>query len=102
MAGPRGGGPKLGEHRARVLPGPRHPADERAVAGPGVPVAGAEVRHELRPERIQVEVADQFQEVGLFLHHDRLVPVLEEVAASLVAPVEGTGVPREEAPHAPG
>jgi hypothetical protein len=36
-----------------------------------------------------MEVADELQEVGLLLHHDGLVAILEEVPAPLVAPVEG-------------
>jgi hypothetical protein len=49
-----------------------------------------------------VEVADEFEEVGLCFHHDGLVPVLEAVAAPLVPAVAGAGVAREEGPHAPG
>ena len=49
-----------------------------------------------------MEVAGQFQEIGLGFHHDGLVPVLEEVADPLVPAVEGAGVAREEGPHAPG
>jgi hypothetical protein len=51
---------------------------------------------ELGPEWVEVEVADQFEEVRLLLHHDRLVPVLEEVADPLVSAVEGPGVSGEE------
>ncbi len=47
-------------------------------------------------------VADQFQEVRFLLHDDRLIPILEEVAGALVAPIESAGVAREEASHAPG
>ena len=47
-----------------------------------------------------MEVADEFEEVGLLLHHDGLVPVLEEMPDPLVAAIEGPGVAREEGPHA--
>ena len=73
-----------------------------AVAGPGVAVEGPEVRDDPRAERVQVDVADQLQPVRLPLHHDGLVAVLEEVADPLMPPVEGAGVPGQEAPHAPG
>ena len=63
---------------------------------------GAEVRDDLRAQRIEVEVADELQEVRLLLHHDGLVPVLEEVAHPLVAAVEGPGIAREQTPHAAG
>jgi hypothetical protein len=47
-----------------------------------------------------VEVADQFQEIGLLLYNNRPVSILEEVADTLVPPVERAGVSREQAPHA--
>ena len=53
-------------------------------------------------EGIQVEVPHEFEQVRLLLHHDGLVAVLEEVAAPLVAAIEGAGVPRQERAHAPG
>jgi hypothetical protein len=49
-----------------------------------------------------VEIADQFEEVGLRLHHDGLVPILEEVADPVMPPVEGPRVAGEQRPHAPG
>ena len=101
-AGRGGRGAELRENGARVLPGPGHPAEEGAVAGPGVPVQRAEIGDDRRPERVQVEVAHEFEEVRLLLHHDGLVAVLEEMARALVAAVEGAGVAGEEAPHAPG
>jgi len=58
------------------------------VAGPVGAIEGAEVGHPLRPERVRVEVADAFQAVGVCLHDDRRVPVLEEVARAAVAAVE--------------
>jgi hypothetical protein len=47
-----------------------------------------------------MEVADEFQEVRLLLHHDGLVAVLEEMADPLMAAVEGSRVAREERAHA--
>ena len=64
----------------------------------GYPVERAQIGDHLGPERVQVGIADQLQEVGLLFHHNRLVPVLEEVADPVVAPIEGPpprGVRRE-------
>ncbi len=72
------------------------------MPGPRVPIERAQVRHHLGPEGVQVEVADQLQEVPFRLHHHRHVPVLEEVAHPLVAPVEGSGIAGEERAHGPG
>jgi hypothetical protein len=72
------------------------------VSAVGVLREGTEVWHDPSPERIQVEVADQFEKIGLLLDGDGLVPVLEEVAGPPMAAVEGPRVPREEGPHVPG
>ena len=70
------------------------------MTGPGEAVEGAEVGDHLGPERVEVQVADEFQEIRLRFHHDGFVPVLEQVAHPLVAAIEGPGVPREQGPHA--
>ena len=53
----------------------------------------------MRPHWVEMKVPYELQEVGLHLHHDGLVPVLEEVAAAVMVTVEGEGVARGEAPH---
>ncbi len=80
---------ELGEDLPRGLPGSGDGPQEGAVAGPGVPGERPEVRDHPRPDRVQVEVADELQEVRFGLHHDRLVPVLEEVPDPPVAAIEG-------------
>jgi hypothetical protein len=54
------------------------------------------------PERIQVEIADQLQEIRLFVHHDGPIAILEEMAGAPVAPIESARVPGQEAAHAAG
>ncbi len=82
------------------LPGAKPIAQERAMPGPGVPVQRAERGNHLCPERVQVQVPDEFEEVGFLLHHDGLVAVLEEVADPLVPPVEGARIAGEQRTHA--
>ena len=72
------------------------------MPAPRIPRKGAEVGHHVRPDGIQVEVADELQEIRLLLHHDGFVPILEEMAHTLVAAVERPRIPREERPHAAG
>jgi hypothetical protein len=43
------------------------------MAGPGAPGEGAAIRDDPRSERVEVKVADEFEEVHLLLHHDGLV-----------------------------
>jgi len=95
---PRPGRAEVGQDRCGRLPGARHGASEGPVARPGVPLQALEGQDHVGPERVQVEIADQLQEVGLLFYHNRLVPVLEEVADPVVAPIEGppqSGVRRE-------
>jgi hypothetical protein len=47
-----------------------------------------------------VKVTNKLQEIHLFLHHDRLVAILEEVAHPRVPAIEGTRVACEERAHA--
>ena len=49
------------------------------MSGPGVAVQPVEIRDPSRPERIQVEVSNQLEQVGLLSHHDGLVPVQEKL-----------------------
>ena len=93
---------ELAQDGRGVLPGAGHPIEQRAVARPGIPIEMTEVGHHLRAERVQVEVADEFQEVGFFLDYDGLVPILKEMPHTMMPAVEGARVPGEETPHAPG
>jgi len=65
-------------------------------------ITRAERRQCRRPERIQAGITDEFQEIRLFLHDDRLVAVLKEMAGTVVPPVERAGVPREETSQTAG
>lgn len=59
----------------------------------------AQPRHKARPQGIQVNVANEFEEVRLLLDQDRLVPVLHEVTNTAVAPIEPHGVSGQQSPH---
>jgi len=72
------------------------------MPGPGVPRERPQIRHHHPPDRVQVEVADEFEKGGRLLHHEGLVPVLEEMADAVMPPVERAGIAREEGPYAPG
>ena len=55
--------------------------------------------NDVAPQRVQVNIPYQFQQIGLFLAQDRFVAVLKEMPASVVFPIEGDGVPREKFSH---
>jgi hypothetical protein len=69
------------------------------VATPGIPVEAAEIGDEPGPQRVEMDIAHQFPEVGVLLDHDGLVAILEEVADALVAAIVGDGIAGEEAAH---
>jgi len=103
VGGPRPAGPggEVREDRGRRLPRAGRPSHERAVPTPGVPVERREGGDHAGAERVQVEVADEFEQVPVLLHHDRFVAVLEEVAGPLVPAVERASVPGEQGPQIP-
>ena len=49
-----------------------------------------------------MNVAEQFQQLGIFLDEERLEAVLKDVACPPVPPVEADGVPGVEGPHEVG
>ena len=87
------------QHLPHRLPGAAAMAQERTMSTPRVAVQGAEVPHQPRPHRIEVEVAHEFEQIRLLLTQDGLVAVLEEVPMAMVASVERPRVSGEEAAH---
>ena len=49
--------------------------------------------------RVQVDVANQFKKIGIFLNNDAFVAILEEVAFSIVALIVPDSVASHEPPH---
>jgi hypothetical protein len=47
---------------------------------------------ELRPYRIEVDIANQLQKVWFLFTYNRFVPVLKEMTGTVVSPVEVRGV----------
>ena len=47
-----------------------------------------------------MNIADQFQQIGIFLAHNRFVSVLEKMAVTSVPPVEINGIARQQLAHA--
>jgi hypothetical protein len=71
------------------------------VSRPRVAVEGGHVRQQAGAHGVEVDIAHEFQEVGVLLHNDRLEPILKEVTVAMVAPVELTSVAAEHALHEP-
>lgn len=69
------------------------------MAAPRESVQGIQIGNGPRSKRVQVNIADQFQEVGLFLDHYGLVPILKEVPPPSVAAIEFPRIARKEDAH---
>ena len=77
-------------------------AEYGTVPRPRVPVQAGQGLDDSGPQRIEMDVPGEFEEVRLLLHHNRAVAILKQVALSMVAPVEGTGIAGEQATHEGG
>ena len=69
------------------------------MAGPGVFVQFFEILHQFCTQRVEMDIADKFQEIRIFLADDGFVSVLEEVTRAFMSFVEGDGVSGHETAH---
>ena len=69
---------------------------------PGVAVQDGEIRHHLRAQGVEVDVAGHLQQVRLRFHQDRFVPILKQVSVALVPVIERDDVPGEQPAHGGG
>jgi len=69
------------------------------MAAPSIPVKFVHRFEEAGAQRIEMDVAHQFEKIWLFVANDRLVSVLEEMAGTPVPEVEGHGVTGQKAAH---
>ncbi len=90
---------ELQEHGACILPGVWRAVHEGGMARVGIDGEIGEPLDDPRPYRIEVDVADELDEVLLFLRQHRLVAILEQLAVAVMSPVEADCLPREEAGH---
>ena len=69
---------------------------------PGIGVEAINGFYKVGSQGVQVDIANQFDEVRIFFANDRLVTVLEQMAPSLVPQVEGNGIAGQESSHEGG
>src|SRR4030043_62612 len=55
----------------------------------------------MAPQRIQMDIPDQFQQIPILFTDDRFIPVLEEMAYPPMPPVEPHGITCEQPAHEP-
>jgi hypothetical protein len=70
-----------------------------AVSTPWEGLKSPKILNQAAPQRIQVDVAHQLQEVRVVLANNRLESVMEQMPDPAVTPVEVNGVRRHQTPH---
>ena len=95
-------GAKIGKHRVGVLPGSLNLADECGVARPGISIQGTNILEHAGPDRIEVNVSGQLQQIRVLLTNDRFVSILKQMPVAPVPQVEIDDISGEKAPHALG
>ena len=72
------------------------------MPGPCIAVEGGEIGNQSGPQRIEVDIANQFEEVGIFLADDGFVAVLKEMPGTVVTAIEIDGIACEKSAHEGG
>jgi hypothetical protein len=67
-------------------------AQQRAMATVSISIQLLKVANNSSSQRIEMNVAHQFLEVDVLLAENRFIPVLKQMSASVVAPVEAAGI----------
>jgi len=96
-AGAAEGRTELGENEVDVLSRELSLAEKNGVAGPRVGRQGVDRHVETRADGVEVDVADELEQAGVFFDEGVLEAVLEEIAGAAVDAVEGGGVRAEPA-----
>ena len=69
------------------------------MASPRIFVQFFEILRQFCTQRVEMDIADKFQEIGIFLADDGFVAVLKKVATTFMFFVEGNRVSGHETAH---
>ena len=58
-----------------------------------------DIAHKVRPQRVQMDIADQVLEIAVLLAQDRFVAILKKLPVPSIFPVKPGRVPGEQAAH---
>jgi hypothetical protein len=73
--------------------------DQRTMAAITVPLQSGKVGDQTGPNGIQMNVADKFLEIYLFLTHNRFEAVLEKLAMTGVPSIESDDIAGQQSAH---
>ena len=93
------GAAELGQNALNIHPGMFCFADDGPVAAPGGTVKFFDGFDDAGPDGIEMNIADQGQEVIVFVAEDGFIAVFKEVAGAFVAAVVILSVPGEKLSH---
>lgn len=72
------------------------------MSAPGISVEGIHVLNDSGPQRVQVDIPQQFQQIGIPVADDGFIAILKQVADPVVAQVKGNGITSQQAAHKMG
>ena len=72
------------------------------MAAPGIAGKGLQIGALAGSHRVDVNIADQLKQAGIFFAEDGFAAILEQVPAALVASVEGGGITGQQPAHQVG
>jgi hypothetical protein len=75
-----------------ILPRPVHLAHQGAMPAIGIAVQSSQVRNHSGPQGVQVDIANQFQKISIFLADNGFISVLEQMPMAPVPAVETDGI----------
>jgi hypothetical protein len=87
---------EVSEDRFGILFGKVPIAEKHGVTGPRVVSEGIDALHEVRAQRVEVDVAHQGGQVSVSFDENGLEAVLKQVAGAAVSAVEGDSVARQQ------
>ena len=68
----------------------------------GIPVQFSNIRDNASPDRVQVNIANQFPQIVIFLADNGFVPILKKLAVAFVPVVEADCVSSKKSSHQAG
>jgi hypothetical protein len=86
-------------HIPYILPGSRGFSHDHSVARNSCPLQFVKVFDDARPQRIEMNIADQFEKIWFIFTEKGFISVLVRMAVTSVAPVELLGISGEYPSH---
>jgi hypothetical protein len=85
-----------------ILPRPLPLSHQRAMPAIRIAVQSGQMRNPSRPERVQMDIPNQFLKIGLFLAYNGFIPILWQMPMALVPPIETDHIPGQQSPYQSG